>query len=169
MYTYIHIAYYTFVSAYVTYSIFIDLPTANNIRSISTICVTYFDISWDAPSITCGDVYYEVSISPPPIEGDAVVTTVDRFLSVTGLNNSLPDVTITVTAINRAGRGDGRMLPVQLPRSLGKCCIYVHPIEWCINKCIYIYSTRNKDQIFFEDNIFYINCSRWKSFAVFAD
>ena len=65
-----------------------------------------------------------MSISPPPIEGDAVVTTVDSFLSVTGLNNSLPDVTVTVTAINRVGQGDGRMFPVQLPRSLGKFCTY---------------------------------------------
>ena len=103
------------------YITFTDLPTVTNIRSVST-CVTSLNISWDAPSITCGDVSYEVSISPPPIEGDAVVTTVDSFLSVTGLNNSLPDVTITVTAINRAGRGDGRMFPVQLPKSLGKCC-----------------------------------------------
>ena len=101
--------------------IFTDLPTVSNIRNTSRICVTYFNISWDAPSITCGDVYYKVLISPPPIEGDAVVTTVDSFLSVTGLNSSLPDFTITVTAINRAGRGDGRMFPVQLPRSLGKC------------------------------------------------
>ena len=105
---------------------FTDLPTVTNIRNISRICVTYFNISWDAPnSITCGDVYYEVSISPPPIERDAVVTTVDSFLSVTGLNNSLPDVTITVTAINRAGRGDGRMYSVPLPKSLGKCCPYI--------------------------------------------
>ena len=104
---------------------FTDLPTVTNIRNTSRICVTYFNISWDTPSITCGDVYYEVLISQPPIEGDAVVLNViglvDRFLHVTGLNNSLPDVTITVTAINRAGRGDGRMFPVQLPRSLGKC------------------------------------------------
>ena len=104
---------------------FTDLPTVSNIRSTSRICVTYFNITWDAPSITCGDVYYEVSISPPPIEGDAVVTTVDRFLSVTGLNNSLPDVTITVTAIDRVGRGDGGIFTVQLPRSLGKCCTYI--------------------------------------------
>ena len=98
---------------------FTDLPTVTNIR-ITKICVTYFDISWDPSGITCGDVYYEVSISPPPIEGDTVVTTVDSFLSVTGLNNSLPDVIITVTAINRAGRGDGTIFSVQLPRSLGK-------------------------------------------------
>ena len=97
-----------------------DLGTVTNIRSTSRICVTYFNISWDAPSITCGDVYYEVSISPPPIEGDAVVTTVDRFLSVTGLNNSLPDVTITVTAVDRVGQKNGSIF-VQLLRSLGKC------------------------------------------------
>ena len=104
-------------------NIFIGIPTVTNIRSVSRVCVTYFDISWDAfNSITCGDVYYEVSISPPPIKGDAVVTTVDSFLSVTRLNNSLPNVTITVTAINRAGRGDGKMFLVQLPRSLGKYC-----------------------------------------------
>ena len=114
---YMHMKYHTYIS-----NTFTDLPTVTNIRNTSRICVTYFNISWDAPSITCGDVYYEVSISQPPIEGDAVVTTVDSFLSVTGLNNSLPDVTITVTAINRAGQGDGRMFPVQLPKSLGKCC-----------------------------------------------
>ena len=102
---------------------FTDLPTVSNIRNTSRICVTYFNISWDAPSITCGDVYYDVLISQPPIEGGTVAITVDSFLSVTGLNNSLPDVTITVTAINRAGRGDGRTFLVQLPKSLGKCCI----------------------------------------------
>ena len=110
-------SFYTYLS-----NTFTDLPTVTDIR-ISEICVTYFDISWDVSNnITCGDVYYEVSISQPPIEGDAVVTTVDSFLSIAGLNNSLPDVTITVTAIDRAGRGDGRMFPVQLPRSLGKFC-----------------------------------------------
>ena len=102
---------------------FTDLPTVTNIRNTSRICVTNFNISWDAPSITCGDVNYEVSISPPPIEGDAVTTTADSFLSVTGLNNSLPDVAITVTAIDRVGQRDGRMFLVQLPKSLGKCCI----------------------------------------------
>ena len=102
---------------------FTDLPTVTNIRNTSRICVTSLNILWDAPSITCGDIYYEVSISPPPIEGDSVVTTVDSFLSITGLNNSLPDVTITVTAIDRVGQRDGRLLPVQLPKSLGKCCM----------------------------------------------
>ena len=110
--------YHTYMS-----NTFTDLPTVTNIRNTSRICVTYFTISWDAPSITCGDVYYEVSISPPPIEGDAVVTTVDSFLSVTGLNNSLPDVTIIVTAIDRVGQRHGRTFLVQLPKSLGKCCM----------------------------------------------
>ena len=100
-----------------------DLPTVTNIRNTSRVCVTSLNISWDASSIICGDVYYEVSISPPPIEGDAVVTTVDSFLSVTGLNNSLPNVTITVTAIDRVGQRDGGMFLVQLPKSLGECCM----------------------------------------------
>ena len=106
------------------YHTFTDLPTATNIRSSST-CITSFNISWDASnSITCGDVSYEVSISPPPIEGNAVTTTVDRFYSVTGLNNSLPNVTVTVTARNRAGQGKVMMHHVQLPELLGKC--YMH-------------------------------------------
>ena len=93
---------------------------------MSRICVTSFNISWDASnSITCGDVSYEVSISPPPIEESATATTVDRFYSVTGLNNSLPNVTITVTASNRAGQGDGMTFSVQLPEALGKCYIRI--------------------------------------------
>ena len=101
---------------------FTDLPTVTNIRNVSKVCVTSFNISWDPPNnITCGDIFYEVSVSQPPIEGDAITTTVNTFLNVTGLNNSLPDVTITVTASNRAGQGDGRMFSVQLPGSLGKC------------------------------------------------
>ena len=123
--TYVAIYYISIYSSYYVYvsNAFTDLPAVTNIRNTSRICVTSLNISWDAPnSIACGDVYYEVSISPPPIEGDAVVATVDNFLSVTGLNNSLPDVTITVTAINRAGRGDGSMYSVLLPKSLGKYC-----------------------------------------------
>ena len=104
---------------------FTDLPTVIDVRNISKICVTHFNISWDAPNITCGDVSYEVSISPPPIEGDAV-TTVDRFLGVTGLNNSLPNVTITVTASDRVGQRNSMMFSVQLPRSLGNCFMYIH-------------------------------------------
>ena len=107
------------------YHTFTDLPTATNIRNVSRICITSFNISWDASnSITCGDVSYEVSISPPPIEGNAVTTTVDRFYSVTGLNNSLPNVIVTVTARNRAGQGEIMMHHVLLPELLGKC--YMH-------------------------------------------
>ena len=96
---------------------------------MSRICVTSFNISWDASnSITCGDVSYEVSISPPPIEGNATATTVDRFYSVTGLNNNLPDINITVTASNRAGPGDSKIFYVLLPRSLGK-----HYIRMCVH------------------------------------
>ena len=126
MHNYITICntYYRYIASY-TSNTFTDLPTVTNIRNVSTICVTSFNISWDPPnSITCGDVSYEVSISPPPIEGDAVRSTVDTSLSVTELNNSLPDVTVTVFASNRAGQGDGIMFVVQLPRSLGKCCKY---------------------------------------------
>ena len=65
-----------------------------------------------------------MSISPPPIEGDAVevLNVTDRFLSVTGLNNSLPDVIITVTAIDRVGQRNGSIFLIQPPRLLGKCC-----------------------------------------------
>ena len=112
---------------------FIDLPTVTNIRNTSRICVTSLNITWDAPSITCGDLYYEVSISLPPIEGDTVVTTVDRFLSVTGLNINLTDVTITVTAVDRVGRGEGGIFLAQLPRPLGKYCTYRYTsAEICI-------------------------------------
>ena len=121
MYTHLPIT----VTMYKLIKCFSDLPSVTNITIVSRICPTHFNISWDAPnSITCGDVYYEVLVSQSQIEGDAVVTTVDSFLSVTGLSNSLPDVTITVTAINRAGRGDGEMFPVELPESLGKCYTY---------------------------------------------
>ena len=89
---------------------------------MSEICVTSFNISWDVSNnITCGDVSYEVSVFPPPIEGDAVTTTDNRFYNVTGLNNSLPNVTITVTARNRGGQGNNRTVFVELPKPLGKC------------------------------------------------
>ena len=104
-------------------NIFIDLPTVANIRNVST-CVTSLNISWDPPNgTTCGNVSYDVSISQPP---NAVIAmyTANTFLSITGLNNSLPDVIITVTASNRAGQGDDMMFSVQLPRSVGKCCTY---------------------------------------------
>ena len=61
-----------------------------------------------------------MSISPSPIEGDAVVTTVNSFLSATGLNNSLPDVTITVTAIDRVGQRNDNAFVLQLRTPEGK-------------------------------------------------
>ena len=92
-----------------------------NFRPVSEICVTSFNISWDVSSnITCGDVSYEVSISPPPIEGDAITTTDNMFYNVTGLNNNLPNVTITVAARNRAGQGNIKTVFVELPKPLGK-------------------------------------------------
>ena len=111
---------YTYVHMYITH-LFTDIP-AVNFRPVSEICVTSFNTSWDVSnSITCGDVVsYEVSISPPPIEGNTVAITDNKFYSVTGLNNSLPNVTITVTAIsNRAGQGNNRTIFVKLPKSLG--------------------------------------------------
>ena len=44
------------------------------------------------------------------------------YSSVTGLNNSSPDVMVTVTASNKAGQGN-MSISVCLPPSLGKCCI----------------------------------------------
>ena len=115
---------------------------------MSEICVTSFNISWDiSNSITCGDVSYhsyEVSVSPPPIEGDAVTTTDNMFYNVTGLNNSLPNVTITVTARNRAGQGNNRTVFVKLPKPLGmdgqnNYHFYVHNCSYLlINAYIYV-------------------------------
>ena len=102
------------------YHTFTDRPTAT-IRSLSP-CITSFNISWDASnSITCGVVFYDVSISPPPTEGNPVATTVDRFYSVTRLNNSLRSVTLT--ARNRAGQTEiTRDVQLLVPR--GKCCMH---------------------------------------------
>ena len=102
------------------YNLFTDLPPVTNIRNVSTICVTYFNISWDAPSITCGDVSYEVLVSPPPIEGNAVINTTDTSLSFTGLNNNLPNVIITVIAIDRVGQRNCSTIVLQLHVSEGK-------------------------------------------------
>ena len=97
-----------------------DLPTVTNIRNVSEICVTSFNISWNiSNSMTCGDVSYEVSISPPPVKGNAIATTDNMFYSVTGLNNSLPNVTITVTISNREGQENNKTFFVKLPKSIG--------------------------------------------------
>ena len=104
---------------------FSALPGVTNIRSISEICVTSLNISWNAPNITCGDVFYSVSVSQDSNEGNA---TVDRFPFVTplnssnvsGLDNNLSDVTITVTAIDRVGKRNGSIFSQQLCKSEGK-------------------------------------------------
>ena len=98
-----------------------DLPTVTNIRNVSEICVTSFNVSWDLSysTATCEDVSYGVSISPPPVEGNAIATTDNMFYSVTGLNNSLPNVTITVTVSNREGQENNRTVFVKLPKPRG--------------------------------------------------
>ena len=113
------------------YDKFTDVPTATNIRTVSEICVTSFNVSWDISNSTCGDVSYEVSISPPPVEGNAIATTDNMFYSVTGLNNSLPNVTITVTASSRGGQGDNRTFFIELPNPRGT---YV-----CVRTYTYVY------------------------------
>ena len=69
----------------------------------------------------CGDVYYNVLITQPQNEGEAVNITglVNRFINVTGLNNSL-SVTITVTAIDRVGQRNDSISDLQLRTPEGK-------------------------------------------------
>ena len=106
-----------------TYSTFTDLPLPVDLRTVSRICVTYFNISWNASNrITCGDVSYEMSVFQSSIEQsmEEITRVGDVFyFSVTGLNNSDPDVMVTVTASNRAGQGN-MSITVRLPPSLGK-------------------------------------------------
>ena len=66
-----------------------------------------------------------MSVFPPPSEAwrrllELVIRTF--YSSITGLNNSDPDVMVTVTASNRAGQGNMSIL-VHFPPSLGKCYI----------------------------------------------
>ena len=114
--------------------LFTDIPSPIDLRTVSRICVTYFNISWNASNrITCGDVSYEVFRYQPQIEQsiDSITRVGDTFYSsVTGLNNSIPDVMITVTASNKAGQRN-MSIPVTLPKSLGKCYV-------CICICNYI-------------------------------
>ena len=107
---------------------FTDLPAPVDLRTVSRICVTYFNISWNASNrITCGDVSYEVSVFQSSIEQsmEEITRVGDTFYSsITGLNNSDPDVMVTVTASNRAGQGN-MSIPVRLPPSLGKCYVTI--------------------------------------------
>ena len=104
----------------------LDLPSPVDLKTVSRTCVTFFNISWNASNrITCRVVSYEVFGSQPQIEGRMEnITRVDDtfYFSVTGLNNSDPNVTITVTASNRAGQGN-MSISVRLPESLGKCYV----------------------------------------------
>ena len=108
------------------YNTFTDLPAPVDLRTVSTICVTYFNISWNASNrITCEDVSYEVSVFQSSIEQsmEEITRVGDIFYSsITGINNSDPDVMVTVTASNRAGQGN-TSIHVHLPPSLGKCYV----------------------------------------------
>ena len=68
--------------------------------------------------MTCGDVYYEVSVSQGLNERHPE-TTADTFHSLTKLNNSLT-VTVTVTASDRVGKRNGDTTVLQLRISEGK-------------------------------------------------
>ena len=109
-------------------NIFTDLPSPVDLRTVSRICVTYFNISWNASNrITCGDVSYEVSVFQSSIEQsmEEITRVGDVFyFTINGLNNSDPDVMVTVTASNRAGQGN-MSIPVHLPPSLGKCYVTI--------------------------------------------
>ena len=117
-------------SSYTVSNTFTDIPSPIGLRTVSRICVTYFNISWNASNrITCGDVSYDVSVFQSSIgQRMEQFTRVDDtfYSSITGLNNSDPDVMVTVTASNKAGQGN-MSISLQLPKSLGKyyvLCIY---------------------------------------------
>ena len=116
-------------------STFTDLPSPVDLRT-STICVTFFNISWNASNrITCGDVSYEVSVFQSSIEQSMEQFTRINdtyYSSVTGLNNSDPDVMVIVTASNRAGQGN-MSIPVRLPPSLGKCYVCVCTVRMYVH------------------------------------
>ena len=124
---------------------FTDLPSPVDLR-ISTVCVTFFNISWNASNgITCGDVSYEVSVFQSSIEQSMEQFTRigDTFYSsITGLNNSDPDVMVTVTASNRAGQGNMSILYVFLHHWVSvmyvrMCTVYIHTYvaTLCICAC----------------------------------
>ena len=113
---------------------FTDIPSPVGLRNVSRICVTFFNISWNASNRTkCGDVSYNVSVFQSSIKQSMEqITRVDDtfYFSVTGLNNSDPNVAITVTASNRAGQGN-MSISIRLPESMSKCYVYVW---WTQNK-----------------------------------
>ena len=72
------------------------------------------------------------------------------YSNITGLNNSEPDVTVTVTASNRAGQGN-MSIPVRLPPSLGK--YYKLITAWYIATHIHMYLHTFLQQIFKGTNL----------------
>ena len=125
-YNYAYLLYIMYLY-YVHIYIFTDLPLPINLRNVSTICVTFFNISWNAfNGITCGDVSYEVLVYQSSIgqSMEEITRINDTFYSITGLNNNDPDVMVTVTASNRAGQGN-MSITVRLPPSLGKCYLRI--------------------------------------------
>ena len=103
---------------------FTDFPTAT-VTNLLT-CIRSFNISWDASNnLTCGDVFYNVSISLPPVGSEesqvlAIRNITNTFFHFTGLNSSLPDVMVNIAARNRAGQGEVMVYCVQLPKPLGE-------------------------------------------------
>ena len=81
-------------------------------------------ITWDAPSISCGAVSYEVLVSQSSNQGNdksfSGPELNDRSVEVTGLDNSVRDVAVTVTAIDIVGRRNESMSVLQLRMSDGK-------------------------------------------------
>ena len=62
----------------------------------------------------------------------------NMFYSVTGLNNSLPNVTITVTVSNSGGQGNNKTFFVELPKPRGmyvSVCQYTH--SYCMHAHTY--------------------------------
>ena len=82
------------------------------------------NITWDTPSITCGVVSYEMLVSQSSSEvNDKFFSGSeldDRSVEVTGLDNSLHDVTVTVTAIDIVGRRSDNTRVLQLRMSESK-------------------------------------------------
>ena len=64
-----------------------------------------------------------MSLSPPPIGSEETIITnlTNTFYHFTGLNNSLPNVMVNVTASNNEGEGEVMIHHVQLPKPMGQC------------------------------------------------
>ena len=147
-------------------STFTDLPSPVDLKTVSTICVTFFNISWNASNgITCGDISYEVLVYQSSIgQSMKEITRIGDvfYSSVTGLNNSDPDVMVTVTASNRAGQGN-MSISVRLPPSLGKCYVCMCTVRICTHVNI-LYSGYNLRSTIFANH----QISRLRLAIIFA-